>query len=318
MNAHQNTTSPQIVVLGAANSDFLLKGEKFPRPGETLTGDTFLAAAGGKGANQAVAVARLGVKAALISCVGADARGRELISGLDAEGIDTRFVSTDANEQTGAALIMIDHSGEKQILAAPGANAAITVAQVDKARAAISSAKVFLTQFEAPLETVLAGMRIARGAGVKVVLDPAPALARVPDELFSLVDAVRPNSHEAEMLSGMKVSERSSAARSARALQQRGIRIVAVQAGDEGNLLVWQDQEIWLPKIKVSAVDATGAGDAFAAALAVAIAEGQSPEDAGHFCNAAAALTTTKLGAQPALPKRSEVEALVKKVRGEK
>lgn len=308
--------SPQIVVLGAMNSDFLIKGDRFPKPGETLKGKTFLAAAGGKGANQAVAAARLGAKAALISCVGADTRGKELADALKAEGIDTRFVSIHGKEQTGSALVMIDASGEKLILAASGANAAISVAQVEGARDAISSAKVFLTQFEAPLDAVLAGMRIARNAGVKVVLDPAPALEDLPDELFSLLDAVRPNSHEAEVLSGVRVSDRRSAAKSARALQERGIRIVAVQAGDEGNLLLWEEHEIWLPKIQVASVDSTGAGDAFAAALAVAMSEGQSPEAAGHFCNAAAALTTMKLGAQPALPHRDDVEALAKKVRG--
>jgi ribokinase len=313
-----NPATYDIVVLGAMNSDFLMKGDRFPKPGETLKGKSFLAAAGGKGANQAVAAARLGARAALISRVGTDSRGQELVANLKAEGVDTHLVSTDASEQTGAALVMIDGSGEKLILAASGANAAIDVAQVEKARGIISSAKVFLTQFEAPLDAVLAGMRIAHNAGVKVVLDPAPALESVPDELFSLVDAVRPNSHEAEMLSGVKVSDRASALKSARALQQRGIRIVAVQAGDEGNLLLWDEQEIWLPKIKVPAVDLTGAGDAFAAALAVMIAEGQPPEIAGPFCNAAAALTTTKLGAQPALPRRRDVEALVEKVRGEK
>ncbi len=306
---------PRIVVLGAINSDFLIKGNRFPKPGETLQGETFLAAAGGKGANQAVAVARLGSSAALISSVGADPRGSELVSKLKLEGVDTQFVFTTANESTGAALVMIDASGEKLILAAPGANHTLSVAQVEKARAAISSARIFLTQFEAPLDTVMASMRLAHTAGVKVVLDPAPALHDVPDEIFKLVDALRPNSHEAEMLSGVKVFDRASARKSARTLEERGIRIVAVQAGQEGNLLLWEDREIWLPKIDLPAVDATGAGDAFAAALAVALAEGQAPEAAGPFCNAAAALTTTKLGAQPALPFRRDVEALVGKVR---
>jgi ribokinase len=309
MTAHPNTS--RIVVLGAMNSDFLIKGERFPRPGETLEGDTFLEAAGGKGANQAVAAARLGATVALISCVGADSRGNEMLAGLKAEGVDTRFVFTAASEQTGAALCMVDAHGEKLIFAAPGANHALSVAHIEQSAAAISSAKVFLTQFEAPLETVLVAARIAHRAGVKVVLDPAPALQDVPEELFRIVHAVRPNSHEAEVLSGVKVRDRASAAKSARVLQGRGVHIVAVQAGEEGNLLRWGDEEIWLPKIDIKAVDATGAGDAFAAALSVAIAEERPPKWAGHFSNTAAALTTIKLGAQPALPRRKDVESLM-------
>jgi ribokinase len=307
--AHSNTS--QIVVLGAMNSDFLIKGKKFPRPGETLEGETFFAAAGGKGANQAVGAARLGATVALISCVGADARGKEMIAGLKTEGVDTRFVFTAAKEQTGAALCLVNTDGEKMILAAPGANRTLNIAHIEQAAAAISSAKVFLTQFEAPLETVLAAARIAYRASVKVVLDPAPALPDLPKELFRLLHAVRPNSHEAEVLSGIKVTDRVSAAKSARVLQERGVHIVAIQASDEGNLLRWGDEEIWLPKIKVKAMDATGAGDAFAAALAVAIAEGRPPKWAGHFASAAAALKTTKLGAQPAMPHRKDVESLM-------
>lgn len=310
--ARASNTS-QIVVLGAMNSDFLIKGERLPRPGETLEGDTFLAANGGKGANQAVAASRLGAVTKLISCIGNDERGKRMRDELKAEGVNTHFVFTSPKEQTGAALCMVDGHGEKSILAMPGANHALTVAHIQKAAATISSAKVFLTQFEAPLDTVVAAARIAHRAGVKVVLDPAPALRDVPDELFGFLYAVRPNSHEAEVLSGVKVRDRASASRSARVLQKRGIRIVAVQAGDEGNLLRWEEEEIFLPKVKVKAVDATGAGDAFAAALAVAIVEDRSPRWAGHFANCAAALATTKLGAQPALPKRKEVEALMRK-----
>ncbi len=311
MAMHSNT--PQIVVLGATNSDFLIKGERLPRPGETLQGDTFLMANGGKGANQAVAASRLGATTALISCVGDDERGRTMRNELKAEGVNTRFAFTAAKEQTGAALCLVGEHGEKSILAMPGANHALTIALVKKAATVISTAKVFLTQFEAPLQTVIAAARIAHRAGVKVVLDPAPALPDVPKELFKLLYAVRPNSHEAEVLSGVKVRDRASAARSARVLQKRGIRVVAVQAGDEGNLLRWDEEEIFLPKVRVKAVDATGAGDAFAAALSVAIAENRAPRWTGHFANCAAALTTTKLGAQPALPKRRDVESLMQK-----
>lgn len=306
------TPTPQIIVLGSSNSDYLMKGPRFPRPGETLKGSEFLAAAGGKGANQAVAAARLGVSTALISAVGADDRGRHLMDGLRKEGLDLQRVIVSPEHETGAALVLVDAAGEKIIVAIAGANAALDVAQVEASSALIRSGEVLLTQFEAPLEAVLAGMRLAREAGLRVVLDPAPALETVPDELFDLVDAIRPNAHEAAILTGMEVTDRASATRAARALRNRGITVVAVQAGSEGNVMLWEDEEIWLPKVKVSSVDATGAGDAFAAALAVALVEKMEPRVAAHFCNSAAALTTLQLGAQTALPTRAAVEALMK------
>jgi ribokinase len=303
----------QIVVVGAMNSDYLIKGDRFPKPGETLLGNIFLSAAGGKGANQAVAAARLGARVALISCVGKDARGRELKERVAAEGVNVDHVIETDEVETGAAVIMINAAGEKEIVAFPGASNHISAAEIDKAAPVIKGAKVLLLQFEAPIETILVAAKLARRAGVKVVLDPAPPIA-MPDELVSLLHAIRPNAHEGEMLTGLPVRDRASALIAARQLQKRGIRIVAIQGGADGNWLLWGDEEIWLPKIPVASVDATGAGDAFAAALAVAIVENQEAERAGWFCNAAAALTTTKLGAQPSLPNRHTVDELVNSV----
>jgi ribokinase len=305
------SNQPDIVVVGSLNSDFLLKGERFPNPGETLKGEVFLSAPGGKGANQAVAAARLGARTALVSCVGRDARGQQLRDAAKAEGVNVDQVHEITGADTGAALIMIDATAEKLILAFAGANAHISLAIVEQAAAWITAAKVLLLQFEAPVESVLMAAKIAHRAGRKVVLDPAPPVA-MPDELLPLLTAIRPNAHEAEALTGIRVHDRASAAKAARELQRRGVGIVGTQAGEEGDLLLWHDHEIWLPRLPVKAVDATGAGDAFVAALAVAIAENQRPELAGRFCSAAAALTTTKMGAQPALPFRREVEALMK------
>ena len=304
-------TRVDIVVVGAMNSDFLIKGAKFPQPGETAKGEAFLSAAGGKGANQAVAAARLGASAALISCVGRDARGRELRSRVAAEGVDVGHVHEVEDAETGAALVMIDAAGEKVILAFSGASARISRDFVEGAGRLIATAKVLLLQFEAPVESVIFAAKIAHAAGVKVVLDPAPALP-MPKELVPLLTAIRPNASEAEALTGIRVHDRSSALQAARELQQRGIRIVGTQGGDEGDWLLWDEAQIWLPRFSVATVDATGAGDAFAGALAVALAEDQPPEKAGRFCSASAALTTTKLGAQPALPFRRDVEALMK------
>jgi ribokinase len=205
---------------------------------------------------------------------------------------------------------MVDGRGEKAILIAPGANGRMSAADVDAAAGLIQSARVVLCQLEIPLETVLTACRLARAAGARVVLDPAPARP-LPDELLRLLDVIRPNSHEAETLTGVKVHDRASARQAADQLLSRGVGAVAVQAGDEGNLLVWSDGECWMPKLPVHSIDATGAGDAFAAGLAVMLAEGRPLSEAGPYANAAAALATTVVGAQAGLPTRDAVLRLL-------
>lgn len=303
------TTEWDVVVVGGANTDYQVRGSKLPQPGETVEGDEFLTAAGGKGANQAVAVARLGARVAFVAKVGMDERGEALMAQLAAEGVDTRYMVRDRTAATGVAVIQVNQQGQKQIQTAPGANRQMTVADIQAAAAALRSTQVVLTQLEVPLDCVMEAARLGHEGGAKVVLDPAPPTA-LSDEFIRLIDAIRPNSAEAEQLTGVRVSDRASARQAAEALFQRGVKVVAVQAGDEGNLLVWREGECWLPKIPVESVDATGAGDAFAAALAVAIAESLPLAEAGRFANAAAALATTKLGAQAGLPQREAVQAL--------
>ena len=299
-----------VVVVGSANTDFLIRGPKLPGPGETATGEEFHEGAGGKGANQAVAAARLGARTALVARVGRDRRGDELLRGLTAEGVDLRQVARDPDAPTGAAVIMVDRQGEKTILIAPGANGRLGVADVDAAAGMIQAARVVLCQLEVPVDAVLAAARLARAAGARVVLDPAPARP-LPDELLRLLDVIRPNAGEAETLTGVKVRDRKSARQAADVLLGRGVGAVAVQAGDEGNLLVWPGGECWMPKIPVKSVDATGAGDALAGGLAVMLAEGRPLEEAGPFANAAAALKTTAVGAQAGLPRRDAVLRLL-------
>ena len=299
-----------VVVVGSINTDFLVRGPKLPAPGETAQGDEFHEGPGGKGANQAVAAARLGARTALVARLGRDRRGDELANRLAAEGVDVRHVERDAEAPTGAAVILVDRRGEKAIFVAPGANGRMSAADVDAAAGMIQAARVVLCQLEIPLEAVLAACRIARIAGVKTVLDPAPARP-LPDELLGLLDVIRPNAVEAEGLTGVKVQDRATARKAAKQLIGRGVRAAAVQAGDEGNLLVWDDGECWMPKLPVNSIDATGAGDAFAAGLAVMLAEGRPLAEAGPFANAAAALATTVLGAQAGLPKREAVVRLL-------
>jgi ribokinase len=301
-----------IVVVGGINSDYLIRGAKLPQPGETVDGEQFFHGPGGKGANQAVAAARLGARAALVARIGRDDRGNEMLAGLKREGVDTRFVVRDAKESTGAAVIMVDAQAEKQILSAPGANRRLTVRDVQRALSQ-AMARVVLMQFEVPLATVTATARLARKLGAQVLLDPAPPVELPSDALLRFVDVIRPNSSEAEALTGIQVSNQASARRAAAKLIQRGVRAVAMQAGDDGNLLVWHGGTQLLPKLPVKSVDATGAGDAFIAALAVGIAEGRAFIEAGWMANGAAALATTKLGAQTALPRRKELSKLLKR-----
>jgi ribokinase len=296
--------------VGGANVDYLVRGPSLPGPGDTVQGNEFQMAPGGKGANQAVAAARLGARVAFVGCIGEDAGGGLLVDHLVADGVDTRFLRTTSEVATGVAVIQVDAQGEKQIMVAPGANTRLTEQAVREALAAIASVRVVLTQFEVPMPVVMAAAKLARERGAIFVLDPAPP-ADVPNELLPLVDVIRPNAGEARALTGIDITGRESASRAARALLARGVRAVVVQASDDGDLAVWRDGDRFLPRIPVDTIDATGAGDAYAAALAVRLGEGASLEEAAPFASAAAALTTTRLGAQAALPHRADVFALL-------
>jgi ribokinase len=291
--------SLDVVVIGGANTDFLVRGTSLPKPGSTIEGLEFQQASGGKGANQAVAVARLGAKVAFVGCVGADERGAALLAGLKAEGVDVHAMSIHAATETGVALIMVDAEGEKQIMTAPGANRHLTARDVAKATALIAKARVVLMQLEVPLPAIEAAIDLARSTNACLILDPAPP-RELPDDLLRAVHVIRPNAAEAEFLTGVKVTDRTTGKAAA-------VRTVVIGVPG-GNLLLSQEQDHWLPHYSVKAVDATGAGDAFAGALAVCIARNEDLSYAARFANAAAALKTTKLGAQAGLPRRSEVE----------
>jgi ribokinase len=295
-----------IVVVGGVNTDYLVKGERLPAPGETLQGEVFQHAMGGKGANKAVAVVRLGCRASLIARVGADDRGENALDQLATEGVDVEHVRRDESVPTGAALILVDRSGERQIFAALGANRRLTETDVDAAKETIASANVLVAQFEVPVPAVVHALRLARAAGVRTILDPAPAVP-LSEDVLQLVDFIRPNAAEAEVLTGIAVHDRRSAARAARILLNRGVRAAVVQAGAEGDLLVTRDEEQFLPRIPVDRIDPTGAGDAFVAALAVALAEDRPLTAAAILANAAAALATTALGAHAGLPRQADV-----------
>jgi ribokinase len=301
-----------VVVVGGANMDYLVRGRVLPKPGETVMGNEFQEAPGGKGANQAVAVARLGVRVALIACVGQDQRGKVILKRLKDEWVDTHYIVHDQKGDTGVALIFVGEDGEKEILTAPGANLQFGSDHVREAADVIKSARILLMQLEIPLETVMLAAQLAHQAGVKIILDPAPPVS-LPDDLLKMVNVIKPNAREAEALTGIQVHDRASARNAAKQLLKRGVGVVAVQAGEEGNLIVTSTEEYLFPKIPVQSIDATGAGDAFAAALALGLLEERPWSEIGAWASAAAALKTTRLGAQAGLPGRDQVMAMLAK-----
>ena len=284
-----------VVVVGKANVDYLVRGPRLPHPGQSVTGDLFQEAPGGKGANQAVGVARLGATSALVARIGNDVRGDSIVEALITEGVVVDYVVRDPSAFTGVALCQVGGDGEKQILSAAGANARLSVDDVRAASDAIRSARVVLLQLGVPLPAVEEAIRLGRAAGARIVLDPGPP-APLRDDLLAQIDVIRPNCSEARALTDVEVLDRQSAHTAAAALLRRGVGAVAVQAGDQGDLLLWREGELWLPRFDVERLDATGAGDAFA--------------------SAAAALATTVLGAQASLPRRSAVLALLDARRG--
>ena len=298
-----------ILVAGGANIDYLGRGPKLPTASQPVNGEEFLISTGGKGANQAVAAARLGARAAFLGCMGSDERGDWILEELKEEGVDTRFVVRDAEAETGVVLLQVDQQGHKQTLAVPGANRRLAVSQLPQE--AMTASSLLLIQLEIPIPVVEAAIHMAKEAGILVVLDPAPA-APLPEGLFPFVDLIKPNANEAEFLTGIKVRDQASARQAAKALLRRGVRAAAVQAGPEGNLVVWEGGESWNPVLPVDTIDTTGAGDAFAAAMSVCLVEGKSLEEAGPIANAAAALATTKLGAMAGLPYRQELDRLLR------
>jgi ribokinase len=297
-----------IVVVGSSNTDMIIKLDRIPRPGETILGGDFSTAAGGKGANQAVAAARAGGKVTFVARVGDDVFGRQAVQGFVADGIDTSRVLTDSDAPSGVALIFVDGSGENSIAVASGANARLTPDDVLSARDAIASADVLVTQLETPVDTVRAAVELAAEHGVRVVLNPAPAQP-LGEEILRHVSVLAPNETEAELLTGIEVSSDAAALEAAKKLNALGVDAVLITLGSRGAFLFDSDRADLVPGFEVKAVDTTAAGDVFNGALAVALAEDNPIAEAVRFANAAAALAVTKLGAQPSAPTRDEIEA---------
>lgn len=304
-------TAPHIVVVGSANTDMVVRVPRIPRPGETVLGGRFFMAAGGKGANQAVAAARLGARVTFVGRLGRDMFGRQTEENLRREGIDTTHLIWDAETSSGVALIMVSEDGENSIAVAPGANGALTPADVERAERAIAGASVVLLQLEVPLDAVQRAAELAARHGVRTVLNPAPA-APLPDDLLRRVDLMTPNEHEARLLSGPHAGVVDGAEAAAQALLTRGVRAVAMTLGRRGALVAEAGRMELVPSFKVNPVDTTGAGDAFNGALAVMWGQGRPLVDAVRYANAVAALATTVMGAQPSMPTAEKVAAFLR------
>jgi len=297
---------PKVVVVGSSNTDMVTKLERLPIPGETLIAKSFIIAAGGKGANQAVATARLGGEVTFVARVGTDIFGEQAVQNFQKEGIITDFIVKDNENPSGVALIFVDQEGENCIAVASGANSKLSPEDVTAAKEKIKDAKVLLLQLETPLETVRYAARLASEAGAKVILNPAPA-RELDGALLNLITILTPNEPETELLTGVKVEDEKSAREAAEILRKKGVANLIITMGTKGSFLVTEEQAILIPTKKVKAVDTTAAGDAFNGALAYAIAEQKPLEEAIRFANLTGAFSATKLGAQPSMPTLDEL-----------
>jgi len=300
----------KIVVIGSSNTDMVIRTPRIPRPGETVLGGEFFMAPGGKGANQAVAAARAGGDVHFIARVGDDIFGRQSYDGFVGAGIHAERIVQDKDSPSGVALIIVGPDGENCIAVASGANARLAVTDVRQAKAVITSADIVLMQLESPLETIQEAAEIAASAGVPVILNPAPART-LSDDILRRLAYLTPNENEAEILTGITLIKKSDLAKAADALLAKGIRAVLITLGAKGVYVASGEKKEVVPAFKVIPVDTTAAGDAFNGALAVALAEGRPLLEAARFANAAAALATTKMGAQPSLAIRTDIEKLL-------
>ena len=303
-----------IVVIGSSNTDMVVKTSHLPIPGETVLGGDFFMNAGGKGANQAVAAARYGNRVVFVAKTGNDLFGEQVRKSMKEDGIVTDYVFIDEEHPSGVALITIDQKAENCIVVAGGANMYLKPEDIDKAKEEILGGDVVLMQLETPIETVEYAAKMAAEAGVKVILNPAPAPAEpLSKELISNLFLITPNRSEASRLTGIEVTDLASAQRAALALYDMGAKNVIVTLGSEGSLVYDGHMMMRVEAIKVEAVDTTAAGDTYNGVLASVIAEGKSLIDAVHEANIAGAISVTRMGAQPAAPTREEIIAMKKK-----
>lgn len=300
----------KILVIGSSNMDMVVQVPRCPAAGETLFGSSFTTNYGGKGANQAVAVARIGSGVTFMTKLGNDTFGQQMRQHFSEEGMDLTHILTDAESPTGTALITVEDKGENRIIVVPGANARLTENDVESLSDEINSCRFVLTQLEIPLPTVLHISEMASAAGKQLILNPAPARP-LPDSLLQKVFLITPNETEAEILTGIRVSDVESARRAALWFREKGVQQIVITMGSQGAFVFTDDFQGMVPAYKVKAIDTTAAGDVFNGALTVALSEGKTTADAARFGCAASALAVMRPGAQSSIPTRTEIDAFL-------
>jgi ribokinase len=300
-----------LVSFGSVNMDLVARTPRLPQPGETILGTAFDTFPGGKGANQAVAAARLGASVSMLGRVGQDAFGQSLRDHLTQCGVRCDRLLSDPHVHSGVAMIAVDQAGENHIIVIPGANGQIDRSDVDGLGTMVAETSHLLLQLEIPLDAVVAAAQVAKAAQITVILDPAPAQAELPTDLYTCVDILTPNQTEAAQLVGFPVVDRESAIRAGQILHQRGIPTVILKLGGAGCIAITATGILDIPPFPVDVVDTVAAGDAFNGALAVALSEGRSLQESLVWASATGALAVTQAGAQSAMPTRSAVEALI-------
>jgi ribokinase len=299
---------PEILVVGSSNTDMVIKADHLPAPGETIIGGTFFMNPGGKGANQAVAAARLGGNVTFIAKTGNDVFGRQSVQLFEDEKINTRYILSDSKNPSGVALITVDKNAENCIVVASGANASLSPEDLLPAENAIRGAGILLMQLEIPLKTVEWVASIAASNNVQVILNPAP-VCDLPNALLKNLSIITPNKKEAEMIAGVEIKDIESAGAAASVIQSKGVETVIITMGSKGALVLHENVFTHIPAVPVEAVDTTAAGDVFNGALAVALAQHIPIIDAVRFACHAAAISVTRLGAQSSAPYKHEVDA---------
>lgn len=298
-----------IMVIGSANMDLIIQVEDIPTPGETILGGQFLTASGGKGANQAVASARLGSDVCFVSCIGEDGFGETLINNYQKDNINIKHIKR-SSEPSGVAMIYVAKNGENSIAVAPGANALLTPQDLDRLTEQFIHSQIVLTQLDTPIETIVRAAELAKNNQCLFILNPAPAQS-LPDELYPLIDIITPNETEAALLTGIEVINESSALAAAKVLFKRGVNNVIITMGEQGAFFYDGNNAQLISTYKVTAIDTTAAGDTFNGALVSALAQDNTLLDAIAFANKAAALSVTKLCAQTSIPYLDDMNHLV-------
>lgn len=299
----------KVIVMGSSNTDMVIQSNHLPKPGETILGGRFEMVSGGKGANQAVAAARLGAEVTFIGKVGNDMFGQQAKKGLQADGINMDFTSIEENSTSGIALIMVDDLGENCISVASGANAMLSKEDINEAGDVFIAQNLLLTQLEVPVEIVAYTIDRAKGAGMRTILNPAPATT-LSEQMLSQVDIITPNQSEARSLTGIEVNDLNTARKAASTLLDKGIGTVILTMGKQGAYVLGAGIDEIIPAFPVTAIDTTAAGDTFNGALACSLAAGKDLRSSTVFASKAAAISVTRFGAQTSCPTLEDIKKL--------